>query len=37
MEEIKERIWKEFVKTGDPGFYMLYKAMGGSETKNDGV
>jgi len=34
--EIRERIWKEFTQTGDPGLYMLYKALGEEQEKNNG-
>lgn len=29
MEEVKERMWQQFMKTGDPSYYMMYKALGG--------
>lgn len=25
--EIKDRIWKQFMQTGDPGLFMLYKSF----------
>ena len=25
--EIKDRIWKQFMQTGDPGLFMLYKTL----------
>lgn len=35
--DIKQRIWKQFVETGDPGLYMLYKAFDeGHKDKNGG-
>lgn len=33
--DIKDRIWKQFMETGDPGLYMLYKALGETETETD--
>lgn len=34
--DIKERIWQQFTKTGDPGLYMLYKALGEENDKDHG-
>ena len=34
--DIKERIWQQFTKTGDPGLYMLYKALGEEQDKDHG-
>lgn len=34
--DIRERIWKEFTQTGDPGLYMLYKALGEEQERNHG-
>lgn len=34
--DIRERIWKEFKQTGDPGLYMLYKALGEKQEGGNG-
>lgn len=33
MSMNKEQAWKQFVDTGDPSYYMLYKSMDGIERK----
>ncbi len=25
--DIKDRIWKQFMETGDPGLFMIYKSL----------
>ena len=32
--EIKDRIWKQFMQTGDPGLFMLYKSLDKSPEDN---
>lgn len=34
--DIRERIWQQFKQTGDPGLYMLYKALGEEHASDDG-
>lgn len=34
--DIKQRIWQQFVETGDPGLYMLYKAFDDGTEEQDG-
>ena len=34
--DIRDRIWQQFKKTGDPGLYMLYKALGEEQDIENG-
>lgn len=34
--EIRDRIWQQFKQTGDPGLYMLYKALGEEQELENG-
>lgn len=34
MDKFKQEMWQEFLKTGDPSFYMMYRSMGG---KDEGI
>ncbi len=34
--DIRDRIWQQFKKTGDPGLYMLYKALGEEQDRDNG-
>ncbi len=33
MEDNREQIWQAFLKTGKPGYYMLYQALRDKEEK----
>lgn len=35
--DIRERIWEQFKHTGDPGLYMLYKALGEEHDLDNGT
>lgn len=34
--DIKDRIWQQFKQTGDPGLYMLYRALGEEQDLENG-
>ncbi len=36
LMDIKERIWEQFKQTGEPGLYMLYKALGEEQELENG-
>lgn len=33
--DLRDEIWQKFMKTGDPGLFMLYKSLGGKTHEKD--